>query len=179
MEDLYSNSVPVISIISSKSGIGKTTLIEKIIKVLKNKKYKVGIIKHDVHKFEVDYPGKDSYRFTKAGADNVVIASNTKLAMINNLEEPKNINELLWLFKDVDIVIVEGFKGNSFPKIEVHRKEMGEVLIYKNIKFNYVNFIAVASNEKLNIDIPLLDINNIESIAQFIENVFLGGEKNG
>lgn len=173
MEDLYLNKVPVVSIVATKSGAGKTTLIENIIKILKSKHYKVGVVKHDVSKFEIDYPGKDSYRFTQAGADNVVIASKSKLAMIQRLEEEKRIDELLWLFNDVDIIIVEGFKNNSFPKIEIHRKEVDDNLLFKNPKFDISGFIAVASDEPLSINIPVLDIDNAEEISSFIENNIL------
>lgn len=176
MENLYLNKIPLVSIVATKSGTGKTTLLEGIIKKLKNKNYKVGILKHDVHKFQIDYPGKDSYKFTEAGADNVVIASESKLAMIQNLEVEKSIDELLWLFKDIDIIIVEGFKDNVHPKIEVHRKEIDKNLLYKNPKFNYTNFIAIASDEDLNVDIPIFNINDIEEITNFIENNFLRGE---
>lgn len=82
MENLYSNKRSVISIISSSSNSGKTTLIEGIIRILKSRGYKVGAIKNDAHKLQIDYPGKDSFRFTEAGADNVVIASDNTVAMI-------------------------------------------------------------------------------------------------
>lgn len=173
MEDLYLNRIPAVSILASKSGTGKTTLIKGIIKILKSKNYKVGIIKHDVRKFEIDYPGKDTYQFTEAGADNVVIASGSKLALIQRLEAPKTVEELLWLFPNVDIVICEGFKGNLFPKIEVHRKEISEELLYQDS--NISNFIAIASDEPLDIDIPVLDLNDVEVITKFIEDYFLRG----
>ena len=115
MGNSYSNRIPVVSIVGTKSGSGKTTLLEGIIKKLKSKNYKVGILKHDVQKFEIDYPGKDSYKFTEAGADNVVIASLSKLAMIQNLHKEKIIDEIMWLFKDEDIIIVEGFKNKNIP----------------------------------------------------------------
>lgn len=89
MANLYSNKKPVISIVSSVSNLGKTTLIEKIVKDLKNRGYKVGVIKHDAHQFQIDYPGKDSYRFTEAGADNVVITSDNKVAMIKKIEKER------------------------------------------------------------------------------------------
>jgi molybdopterin-guanine dinucleotide biosynthesis protein B len=175
MEDSYLNKIPVISIVSTKSDTGKTTLIENIIKILKNKKYKVGAIKHDVHKFEIDYPGKDSYKLTEAGADKVVVSSDSKLAMIQRIETKRTIDELLWLFKDMDIIIIEGFKDNNFPKIEIHRKEVDSNLLCQNPKFDSSSFIAVASNEPLNINIPVLDINNPEEVCDFIERNILGG----
>ncbi|AZV55701.1 molybdopterin-guanine dinucleotide biosynthesis protein B [Clostridium sp. AWRP] len=178
MENLYSNKRSVISIISSSSNSGKTTLIEGIIRILKSRGYKVGAIKNDAHKLQIDYPGKDSFRFTEAGADNVVIASDNTVAMIKKVNGSKSIEELLLLFEDVDIVIVEGFKGNEFPKIEVYRKNSSKCLLYKNSKYNFQNFIAIVTNENLMTDIPVFDINDIKKVADFIENNFIGGNKN-
>lgn len=173
MEDLYSNRIPVVSIVSTKSGAGKTTLIEGIIRDLKTKNYKVGILKHDVKKFQIDHPGKDSYRFSEAGADSVVIDSPSKLALIQNLSKEKSIDEILQLFKYEDIIIMEGFKNNSFPKIEVHRKEADSNLLCKSSQFDYKNIIAVASDEGLDVDIPVLSIDNTAAISDFIEKTFL------
>jgi molybdopterin-guanine dinucleotide biosynthesis adapter protein len=173
MENLYSNSIPVISIVSTRSGAGKTTLIEGIIRDLKSKNYKVGILKHDVQKFQVDYPGKDSYRFTEAGADSVVIDSPFKLAMIQNIYREKSIDEILQLFNNEDIIIVEGFKNNNYPKIEVHRKENDSNLLCKSPQFDYTNIIAVASDEGLDVDIPVLSIDNTGAISEFVEKTFL------
>lgn len=83
------------------------------------------------------------------------------------------------LFQDVDIVIVEGFKGNEFPKIEVYRKNASKCLLYKNSKYNFQNFVAIVTNENLITDIPVFDINDTKKIADFIENDFIGGNKNG
>ncbi|AOR24768.1 molybdopterin-guanine dinucleotide biosynthesis protein B [Clostridium taeniosporum] len=171
MENLYlENNKPfVISIVATKSGTGKTTLIEQLIKIFKLRKYKVGVLKHDAHKFEIDKEGKDSYKFSKAGADNVIISSNEKLAMIQIQKEEKNIEDIIKFFENIDIVIVEGFKSNKYPKIEVYRKEIDNKLLYEDMNFNKETFLAVASNEKLNLDIPILDLNDAYSIANFIE----------
>jgi molybdopterin-guanine dinucleotide biosynthesis protein MobB len=177
MEDIYSNKIPVFSIVSTKSGAGKTTLIEGIIKELKIKNYKVGILKHDVKKFEIDHPGKDSYRFTEAGADSVIIDSASKLALIQNLDKEKSIDEILHCFKNEDIIIIEGFKNNSYPKIEVHRKETDSNLLCKSSQVYYSNIIAVASDEILDVDIPVLNIDNTVEISEFIEKTFLQAKK--
>ena len=176
LEKIYmEDRVPVVSIVSAISGAGKTTLITGIIKNLKSRNYKVGILKHDVKKFEIDYPGKDSYKFTEAGADNVIIASPSKLAMIQNLQNKKSIEEMLWLFRDEDIVIVEGFKNNRYPKIEIHRKEAGSALLCKSPEHSHTDFIAVASDEDLDMDIPVLNIDDSVEISDFIEKLFLKG----
>lgn len=179
MGNLYLNKKPVISIISSSPNSGKTTLIEGIIRILKSRGYKVGVIKHDVRKFQIDYPGKDSFRFTEAGADNVVIASDSTVAMIRKVSERKSIEDLLSLFGDTDIVIVEGFKGNEFPKIEVYRKNASKCLLYKNSEYNFQNFVAIVTNVNLTADIPVFNMNHIKKVADFIENNFIGGNGNG
>ncbi|MFD3155792.1 molybdopterin-guanine dinucleotide biosynthesis protein B [Haloimpatiens sp. FM7330] len=171
MEDLCTNkniNPKVISIVSTKSGMGKTTLIEGVIKVLKQKNYKVGVLKHDAHNFEIDKEGKDSYRFTKAGADNVIINSSQKLAMVQILKEQKKVEDILKLFVGVDVVIIEGFKNNKYPKIEVHRNGIDNRLLCEDNNFDSSTFIAIASDEKLDKDIPILNINNHYQIAEFI-----------
>ncbi len=157
-----------ISFVARLSGTGKTTLVEKVIGLLKERGYKVGAIKHDAHKFEVDKPGKDSYRFTAAGADSVLVASSTKMALMKCLEQELPLEELIGYFPDVDIVIIEGFKNSTVPKIEVHRHEYGE-LLYGSTDKPYANVIAVASDlEDLELDIPVLDLNDPAAIVDFV-----------
>lgn len=109
----------VISIVG-KTNSGKTTLIEKIVTELKKRGYRVGVIKHDVHKFEFDHEGKDTWRINRAGADTVVIASGKKMGMVKKLEHERNIDEIVGeLMQDMDIVITEGYKKQDKPKIEV------------------------------------------------------------
>jgi molybdopterin-guanine dinucleotide biosynthesis protein B len=180
MENLYlikKQKPPVISIVSTKSNTGKTTLIEGLIKIFKDRNYSVGVLKHDAHKFDIDKEGKDSYRFSMAGAENVIISSSEKVAMIQKIEKEKEIGELIYLFKDMDIVLTEGFKKNNYPKIEVHRKEVDDKMLYQDLQVDKDSFIAIASNELLNIKIPVLDLNNINLIADFIENKFLKGNQ--
>ncbi|GAA0127224.1 molybdopterin-guanine dinucleotide biosynthesis protein B [Clostridium senegalense] len=163
----------IISIVATKSGTGKTTLIEKLIPILKEKNWKVGVLKHDAHKFEMDKEGKDTYRFAQAGADNVIISSSTKLAMIQTLKEERTIEDILPLFKDVDLIIIEGFKNNRYPKIEVHRNVVDNNFLYNNLNFKKDTFIAVASDEELDTDIKVLDINNPMEVVKFIEDKIL------
>lgn len=162
-------SQKIISIVSSASGCGKTTLIEGLITIFKKRNYSVGVIKHDAHNIEIDREGKDSYRFTAAGADNVVVTGSEKLVMIKRLKEEQTIEEILPLFKDVEIVILEGFKFNKYPKIEVHRSGVGEGVLYNNPSMDTSTYLAIASNEKLEVDVPVLDLDNIFDIADFIE----------
>ncbi len=171
MEGLYLHKKEkiVISIVASKSNTGKTTLIEKLIKIFKAKNYNVGVLKHDVHKLDIDKEGKDSYRFSEAGADNVIISSSEKLAMVQNLKEELELEEIIKYFGDMDIIFIEGFKNNNYPKIEVHRKSHSNTLLCKDNKANIKTFIAVASDEILDVNIPILDLNDAISIAAFIE----------
>lgn len=159
----------IISIVSTSSGCGKTTLIEGLIKIFKKRNYTVGVLKHDAHNIDIDKEGKDSYRFTAAGADNVVVAGSEKLVMIQQLKEEKALEEILPLFEGVDILILEGFKHNKFTKVEVHRRGVGEGLLYNNPSMDTSKYLAIASNEKLDVDIPVLDLDNIFEVADFIE----------
>jgi molybdopterin guanine dinucleotide biosynthesis accessory protein MobB len=165
-----SSELKVISIVATKSGTGKTTLIEALIPILKEKNYNIGVLKHDAHKFGIDKEGKDSYRFVKAGADKMVISSKEKIAMIEKLKEEKDLEEILELFVGMDLVIIEGYKNNGYPKIEVHRKEVDQKLLCENESLDRTKFLAVATDEKLNLDIEQLDINDMNKIAEFIED---------
>lgn len=157
----------------AKSGSGKTTLLEKVIPRLKARGYRVGAIKHDAHRFEIDRPGKDSYRLTAAGADTMVISSPEKLALVRKHAASPPVEDLLAaLFTDVDIVLAEGFKSSSLPKIEVHRRERSADLLCRG-KENDPMLLAVASDEPLDLDVPQLDINDPDGIADFIERKFL------
>ena len=153
----------------AKSGTGKTTLLEKVIAELKGRGYRIGVVKHDAHRFDIDYPGKDSYRLTQAGADTMIISSPEKLAMIKKHDEAPPIEELIaTYFSDVDLILTEGFKKSGLPKIEVHRRERSTTLICRGEE-NDPSLVAVASDEKLELDVPVLDINNPAQVADFVE----------
>jgi molybdopterin-guanine dinucleotide biosynthesis protein MobB len=157
----------------AKSGTGKTTLLEKVIRELKNRDYKVGVIKHDAHRFDIDHPGKDSYRLTAAGADTMLISSPEKLAMIKRHPASPPLDELLeTYFGDMDIVLTEGFKKSGMPKIEINRRERSATLICRGEEHD-PTLIAVASDHPLEVDVPLLDLNNPVEVADFVENTFL------
>lgn len=165
---------PIVSIVA-KSGTGKTTLLEKLIAELKDRGYRVGALKHDAHQFDIDREGKDSWRLTQAGADTMLITSPAKLALIRFHGEKKEprIQELVnAYFDNVDIVLTEGFKKNKFPKIEVHRKERSPFLICRG-ETNDPSLIAVASDTRLQVDVPVFNINDYMEICDFIEARFL------
>lgn len=165
-------TVKAISFVA-KSGTGKTTLLEKIIPILKERDYRVGVIKHDAHRFEIDHPGKDSHRLASAGTDTMLIASPEKLALVKKHAASPPIEELLaTYFTDVDIVLAEGFKHGSLLKIELHRKERSPTLICRGAE-NDPTLLAVASDESLELDVPVLDLNDAGAVADFIEDRFL------
>ncbi|MDM8562605.1 molybdopterin-guanine dinucleotide biosynthesis protein B, partial [Candidatus Marithioploca araucensis] len=154
--------IPILSFIAY-SGTGKTTLLLKIIPLLKAKGLRLGMIKHTHHKkFEVDYPGKDSYRLRHAGAEQMLVASRKRWALMVEIEEEYDeppLEQLLpHLDQDkLDLILVEGFKHEPFPKIEVHRPSLGHPLFFPDDE----SVIAIASDEPLAIttDCPVLDMN--------------------
>lgn len=158
---------PVVSFIA-RSGTGKTTLVTALITEFKTRGYKVGAIKHDAHKFEIDHPGKDSYRFTESGADSMLISSSSKLAFVKQYQQPPEIEALISeYFADVDIVLVEGFKRVGLPKIEVHRQEHGENLLCRG-EIHDPALLAVATDSELQVDVPQLDLNNPAAVVDFL-----------
>ena len=157
------------------SGTGKTTLLTKLIPLLKEKGLRVGLVKHAHHDFDIDYPGKDSYELRKAGAAEVVIASRKRIASIHETpvrqDEPVLMDALSHIqVEHLDLVLVEGFKTEDFPKIELHRKELNKPYIYPNDS----GIIALAVDEIDDADVPidlkLLDLNQPEKIATFIQH---------
>ena len=157
----------------AKSGTGKTTLLEKVIARLKERGYRVGIVKHDAHRFDIDHPGKDSHRLAAAGADTMLIASPEKLALVKKHAASPPLTELLaTYFADVDIVLTEGFRHGSLPKIELHRQERSATLICLGEE-NDPTLQAVASDEPLELDVPVLDLNDAGAVTDFIVERFL------
>lgn len=160
---------------SANSGTGKTTLISHIIPLLNERGSQVGLIKHSHHNFETDQPGKDSYRLRKAGASPVLLVSKYRRAIITELsgDEPRLEDQLACFPTDsLDLIIVEGFKHISFPKIELHRAELNAPLLFHNDP----SIIAIASDTPIPTQLPCLDLNKPEEIAEFIYNEFLSSE---
>lgn len=156
------------------SNTGKTTLLTKLIPELKQAGLKVAVIKHSHHDFEVDQPGKDSYRLRKAGATPVMLVSPFRRMVITEFPEPDEISlgDQLSMFADnnLDLILVEGFRHEAFPKIELHRPDLGKPLLYPSDS----NIIAIASDQPLitPASLPCLDLNDTDSIAQFILHRF-------
>lgn len=155
------------------SGTGKTTLLEKLIAELTAKGWRIGALKHDAHKFEIDHEGKDSWRLTKAGAAVTSISSPTTTAIIRQHEYQPQIDGLLQPFQgEVDLVLTEGFKQSNLPKVEVHRTEINQPLLSRGENYD-PTLIAVASNGHLKVNVPLFDLNEADALAAFIEERFL------
>ncbi len=154
------------------SGSGKTTLLEKLIPALNYIDIKVAVIKHAHHSFDIDYPAKDSYKIRKAGAQQILISSKNRWAMVHEHEDEKDeltledaLNKLD--IKNIDMVIVEGFKTAAIPKIEIHRPKLGKPLI--SLKDEHVIAIATDDPDNLDSNLTLLDLNKTEEIASYID----------
>lgn len=165
--------IPILSIIG-KSGSGKTTLLEKLIPELKRRGYRVATIKHHFHPgFEIDIPGKDTWRHARAGSDQVIIAGPDRIASIRRLERELTLDEIVEssiapAIPAVDIILTEGFKRAGKPALEVVRLANGLELIS-----GMEQLAAVATDTHLEIPIPQFDLNDTTQIADFIENRFL------
>ncbi len=157
------------------SGTGKTTLLTKLIPLLKKSGLRIALIKHSHHSFEIDKPGKDSYRLREAGASPVMLVSSHRRAVITEFEtimEPKLDDQLKALDQsELDLILVEGFKAETFPKIELHRPSLNKPFIYPNDP----TIIAIATDSHISIDdMPAhLDINDPQLVSEFILNIFL------
>ena len=151
-----------------RSGSGKTTLLERVIPELVRRGVRIGAIKHDAHRFEIDHPGKDSYRLAAAGAAVTLVSSPEKLALVRRHDTAPAVEEILeTYFADVDLVLVEGFKRSALPKVEVHRRGRGAELICRGAERDET-LIAVASDEPLDLDVPVLDLDSPVAVAEFL-----------
>ena len=160
--------MPQIICIVGRSQSGKTTLIEKLIPVLKHKGYRIGTIKHSHHIFDFDKSGKDSWRHKDAGADAVIIASPGKIAMVKN-DQQGTLESLLEYFGDLDLVITEGYKGAHQPKIEVVRAARHDDALLRQDS----HLVAVVTDSNFKIDLPVFGLEDIDHLADFIEENYL------
>lgn len=149
------------------SGSGKTTLMVKLVAAMAERGLKVSTIKHAHHDFDIDQPGKDSYRHRAAGASEVLIASGRRWALMHELGDAPEptLPELLSRLSPVDLVLVEGFKFQPHPKLEIHRPAIGKAPLWTDDP----NIVAVASDAALpEIGLPLLHLDDHDAIAEFI-----------
>ena len=159
--------VPVVSFVGN-SGVGKTTFLEKLIPVLKERGYRIASIKHDVHNFTIDYPGKDSWRLTQAGSDIVVLSAAAKLAIIETVEEERSLTDLVEMVSDrVDLVVTEGYRGAAALKIEVSRKAHSAELTAR-----LDDLLAIVTDHSFDIDVPQFGLEDAAPVADFIVERF-------
>ena len=148
-------------------------MTEKLIPELRRRGYRVATIKHNVHGFDIDHEGKDSWRHKKAGARLTVIASPHRIAVIEDVSKDYELSELRdGYIRDVDVILSEGFKVNPHPKIEVVRAEMK----HSPLCSREDNLLAIVSDEPVDRGVPCLDIDDIRGIADLIEDKFLKGK---
>ena len=160
--------MPQIICIVGRSQSGKTTLIEKLIPELKQRGYRIGTIKHSHHIFDFDKSGKDSWRHKDAGADTVIIASPGKIAMVKN-DHQGTLDNLKHYFDDLDLLITEGYKKENKPKIEVVRSARHTEALLKDDR----HLVAVVTDVDLKMKIPVFGLDDIDQLADFIEQNYL------
>ena len=153
------------------SGSGKTTLVERLIPALKMRGLRVSVVKHAHHSFDIDHPGKDTYRHREAGAFEVVVASDKRLALIREFEQPAKLTVhhlLAELYEGVDWVLVEGFKQSNLKRMEVWRATAGKPALSPDDDF----VVATATDSPSQLPEPtlrpLLDLNDPEAVAQWL-----------
>jgi molybdopterin-guanine dinucleotide biosynthesis protein B len=165
--------IPIISVVGW-SDSGKTTYLERLIPELVGRGLRICAIKHDVHGFEIDVPGKDSFRLREAGAALTVISSPNRIAVIADTTRDLTLVEIRERFiSDVDIIISEGFKKDIHPKIEVFRRGIRDKLLCTKDD----NLIAVASDCPVETAAPVIDLEDVGTMADFIEGTVLNRER--
>lgn len=153
------------------SGSGKTTLVERLIPALRHKGLRVSVVKHAHHRFDIDHQGKDTYRHREAGAFEVVVASDQRLALMREFEVAKRptVHQLLAeLYEGVDWVLVEGFKDSDLQKIEVWRAATGKPVRY--VEDDFITAIATDSPDQLPVmsQLPVLDLNDPDAVVTWL-----------
>ena len=155
----------IVSFVAATSNSGKTTIIEKVVRILKERGLRVAVIKHASKGFELDRPGKDSWRFREAGADAVVLVGPDRLALMRTIEEGPSMKDLEALTGNADIVIREGFKNDALNKIEVFRSGVSG---NQPLCVNDRSIIALVSSAPLSVAVPRFDWNDAVAVAEFI-----------
>lgn len=159
--------ISIVSVIG-KSGVGKTTLLEKLVPELRSRGYRIGTIKHDAHDFEIDYPGKDSWRLTRAGSNIVVLAARSRLAVVEQLDEEWPLERLASIMADrVDLILTEGYLRSATPKMEVSRRALGNALVAQP-----VDLLAIISDQPFSLNVPQFGLDDAPALASFLEQYF-------
>jgi len=158
---------PMVSI-AGFSDSGKTTLIERLIPGLRRLGITVGTVKHDVHGFDIDQPGKDSYRHKQAGAAVTLISSPQRIGMVMDVDHDYGLEELRNFFDTVDIILAEGYKHANVPKLEVFRRELHKDPVCKGDN----QLLALITHSPVDLGVPSFSPNDNEGLARFIMDVF-------
>jgi molybdopterin-guanine dinucleotide biosynthesis protein B len=156
-------SVPVISVVG-RGNVGKTTFLEKLIRELKRRGYRLAVIKHYEHDFDIDQPGKDSWRLAQAGSDVAVIAAPQKIATVRRLAAELMLDEVIATLPPVDIVLTEGYKQANKPKIEVVRQAVTRELL-----FVPPELIAAVTDTPLDTSAPQFGLDDTAGVADLLE----------
>jgi molybdopterin-guanine dinucleotide biosynthesis protein B len=158
---------PIVSIVG-RPKVGKTTFLTKLIPVLKGRGYRVGVIKHSVHAFDVAEPGKDTWKHMQAGAEAVAFATARELVIVRQQEREMSIDEIAVLLGDVDIILTEGYKRAEKPKIEVVRRQLGTEVVSRREEI-----IAIVSDCCVDLSVPRFDLDDAVGVADLLTSVFL------
>jgi molybdopterin-guanine dinucleotide biosynthesis protein B len=154
-----------VSFVAASSNSGKTTLIEKVVRILKDRGLRVAVIKHASKGFAVDHPGKDSWRFREAGADAVMLVGPDEMALMKNISREPDLDELAMMAPDIDIMLREGFKKDEGARIEVFRSGVsGDQPLCMNDR----SFLALVSDVTISVAIPRFDLDDAAGVADFI-----------
>jgi len=167
-KNLSGKTGPPLVCIVGKSDSGKTTLIENLVPELIKLGLAVGTIKHDVHGFDIDHPGKDSWRHKQAGARITVISSPQKLALIRDTDHDSALEELTAYFQGVDLILTEGFKREAWPKVEVFRPEAHPEPLCREDD----HLIALVSDAPLDLSVPRFGLREYSRLAAFLKKRF-------
>jgi len=155
----------IVSFVAATSNSGKTAIIEKVVRILKERGLRVAVIKHASKGFELDRPGKDSWRFREAGADTVVLVGPDRLALMRTIVKVPSMKDLEMLAGNADIMIREGFKEDSLNKIEVFRSGVSG---QQPLSAADGSFLALVSDRAFDVAVPRFDWNDAEGVADFI-----------
>jgi molybdopterin-guanine dinucleotide biosynthesis protein B len=163
--------IPLVSFVG-RSNTGKTTVIERLIPILRERGIKVAVIKHHHNDFEIDKPGKDTYRYKQAGAKMAILASPRKVAVVQDTETEIPFEEIITRYiRDVDLLIVEGFKREELPKIEVfQQKADGDTPVCAGDR----NLVAIITDESIITSLPVFSRDDVGGVAEFILSRFIG-----